>query len=74
MTNDDISIEKDGYIIRDEKVLVDFFNENYINIVEISPGNKPSLRNCEDSAQDYATVDGIISKCSAHPSVQKTKR
>ena len=75
MTNDWISIEKDGDIIRDEKLFVELFNENFINIVEISPGNKPSsLGNCEDSAQDDATVDEIISKYSAHPSVQKIKR
>ena len=51
------------------------FNENYINIVEISSGNKPSsLENCEDSAQDDVTVDKIISKYSSHASVQKIKR
>ena len=38
-------------LIRDKKVLVERFNENYINIVEISSGNKPSvLRNYEDNA------------------------
>ena len=41
MTNDYISIEKDGDIARDENVLVELFNENYINIVEIPSGNKP---------------------------------
>ena len=40
--NDCISIEKDGDITRDEKVLVELFNENYINIVKISSGKKPS--------------------------------
>ena len=75
MTNDCISTEKDGDIVRDEKVLVELFNENYITIVEISSGKKPSsLENCEDSAQDDATVDKIISKYSSHPSVQKIKR
>ena len=75
MTNDCISIEKDGDIVRGEKVLVELFNENYINIVEISSGNKPSsLGNCEDSTQDDVTVDKIISKYSSHPSVQKIKR
>ena len=73
MTNDCISIEKDGDIVRNERVLVDF-NENYINIVRISSGNKPSsLENCEDNAQDDATDDKTISKYSAHPSVQKVK-
>ena len=72
MTNGCISIEKDGDIIRDEKVLVEPFNENYINIVDITSGNKPSsFGNCEDSARYDATVDEIISKYSAHPSVQK---
>ena len=62
MTNDCINTEKDGDIERDEKVLVELFNENCINMVEISTGNKPSsLGNCEDSAQDDTTVDKIIS-------------
>ena len=39
MTNDCTNIEKDGDIVRDEKMLVELFNENYINIVEISSGN-----------------------------------
>ena len=68
MTHDCISIEKYGDIVRDEKVLIEPFNENYSNIVEISPGNKPSsLGFCEDSAQDDATVAKIISKYSSHP-------
>ena len=51
MTNDCINIEKDGDIVRDEKVLVKLFNKTYLNIVEISSGNKPSsLGHCEDSA------------------------
>ena len=75
MTNDCINTEKDGNIVRDEKVLVELFNENSINIVEISSGNQPSsLGNCEDSAQDDAAVDKIMSKYSSHPSVQKIKR
>ena len=75
MTNDCTNIEKDGDIVRDEKMLVELFNENYINIVEISSGINPSsLGNCEDSAQDGTTVDKIKSKHSSHPSVQKIKR
>ena len=63
MTNDCINIKKDGDIVRDDKVLVELFNENCINIAEISSENKPSsLGNCDDSAQDDATVDKIISK------------
>ena len=66
MKNYCINVEKDGDIVRDEKVLVEIFNENYLNIVEISSGKKPSyLENCEDSAQDDATVDKIISKYSS---------
>ena len=75
MTNNYINIEKDGNIVRDEKVLVECFTENYINLVEISSGNKSSsLGNCEDGSQDNATVDKIISKYSSHSSVQKIKR
>ena len=75
MKNDCISIEKDGDTVRDERVLVELFNENYINIMEISSGNTPShLGNCEDNVQGDATADKIISKYSAHSSVQKIKR
>ena len=55
-------------------MLVELFNENYINIVEISSRNKlSSLGNCEDSAQDDATVDKTVSKCSTHSTIQKIK-
>ena len=75
MENDCINIGKDGDIARDENGLAELFNENFINIVETSSGNKPcSLENYEDSAQDNATVDKVISKYSSHPSFQKSKR
>ena len=75
MTNDFINIEKDGDILRDEKVFVELFNGNYISIVEISSGNKPSsIGSCEYSAQDDAIVDKVISKYNSHPNVQKIKR
>ena len=77
MTNDCVNIEKDGDILRDKKVVVELFIENYINIVwkQISSGKKPSsLENCEDIVQDDTTVDKIMSKYSSHPSVQKIKR
>ena len=72
MINDYICTEKDGDIIRDAKLLMEPFNENYIYIVEIQSDNKPSfVGNCEDSEQDDATVDEIMPKYSAHPRVQK---
>ena len=58
MANHCISTEKDGDIARDEQVLVELFNEDCINIVQVSSGNKPSsLGNCEDGVQDDGTVD-----------------
>ena len=43
-------------------MLVELFKENYINIVEISSSSKTAfLGNCEDSAQDDATIDEIKS-------------
>ena len=75
MRNDCIRIEKDGDIIRDEKLFVELFTETYKNIVEILSVKEPSsLRNCKDTAKEDATVDKIISKYSAHLSVQKTKK
>ena len=69
MASDGFSIDKDEDAITDEKVLVEFFNENYRIIIEISPGDKPStLRKCKDCAENQN-----ISKYSAHSSVQKIK-
>ena len=44
MANDCISVDKDGNIIGDEEVLVEFFNRNYINIVKISSKQALILR------------------------------
>ena len=41
ISNDFISVEKDGDLISNEKELVELFNQNYINIVENSSGKKP---------------------------------
>ena len=74
MTNNCISIERDGDAVRDKKVLVELLNENYTNIVEILSGKKPSwFGNCEDSAYDDANVDKIILKHDTHFGVQKNK-
>ena len=74
ITNDSISTEIDGNIIRDEKMFVELFNENYINIKEIF-GNKPSsLRNYRHCAKDNAPVDKFITKDSAHSSAKKIKK
>lgn len=57
--------------MKDEKLLVELFNKNYINIVETLSINQPSsLGNREDTAKAKATVDKIILKYGAHPSVQ----
>ena len=40
ITNNYNNIAKDGDIVRDEKVLLERFNKNFINIVEISSGKK----------------------------------
>ena len=48
-------------IIRDEKVLVDLFTENCMNIVEISSGNKLSSLGNRKDAQDDTTIDKVIS-------------
>ena len=74
ISNDFISVEKDGDLISNEKELVELFNQNYINIVENSSGKKPSsLGDCLNASQDELTVKEIISVYSNHPSIQKIK-
>ena len=74
ISNDFISIEKDGELISNEKELVEIFNENYINIVEKSSGKKPSsIGDCLNASEDVSTVKEIIARYSNHPSIQKIK-
>ena len=74
LTNDFISVEKDGDLISNEKEIVERFNQNYLNIVENSSGKKPSsLGDCLNTSQDEPTVKEIISVYSNHPSIQKIK-
>ena len=74
ISNDFISVEKDGDLISNEKERVELFNQNYINIVKNSSGKKPSsLGDCLNASQDELTVKEILSVYSNHPSIQKIK-
>ena len=74
ISNDFISVEKDGDLISNGKELVELFNQNYIKIVENSSGKKPSsLGDCLNASQDKLTVKEITSVYSNHPSIQKIK-
>ena len=65
---------KNVNLISSEQTLVELFNENYINIVEISSGKRPSSLGYRlDTKCGKLTIKAIISKYSTHPSVAKTK-
>ena len=60
--------------IKDESVLVEMFNEHFINIVEKTSGIAPeSLGDSSLSENDEKTVSKIL-KHENHPSVSKIKR
>ena len=60
--------------IRDEHILVEMFNNHYINIVEKSSGIAPnSIGNPMDPEQDKNTVEKIIQHYKNHPSIKKIK-
>ena len=74
ISNDFISVEKDGDLISTEKELSEPFKQNYINIKENSSGKKPSsLGDCLNASQDERTVKQIRSVYSIHPSIQKIR-
>ena len=75
ISNDFISIEKDGELISNEKELVELFNGNFINIVENTSGTKPSsLGNCSNKSCHKMTVKEIISVYSSHPSIKRIQQ
>ena len=61
-------------LIKDDKILVELFNNHYINIVEKTSGLAP---NCigypENPNLDKSTVLDIINKYKDHPSITKIK-
>ena len=60
--------------IRDEHILVEMFNNHYINIAEKSSGIPPnSIGNPMDPKQDKNTVEKIIQHYKNHPSMKKIK-
>ena len=60
--------------IRDEQVLVEMFNNHYINIVEKSSGTAPkSIGDPLDPKQDSDTVQKIIQHYQNHPSIIRIK-
>ena len=60
-SEDQISIEVNHELISDEKILTELFNEQYINIVKKSSGNKPSsLGNSANVLLDETVVGKII--------------
>ena len=60
--------------IRDEHILVEMFNNHYINIADKSSGIAPnSIGNPMDPKQDKNTVEKIIQHYKNHPSIKKIK-
>ena len=60
--------------IRDEHILVEMFNNHYINIAEKSSGIAPnSIGNPMDPKQDKNTVEKIMQHYKNHPSIKKIK-
>jgi len=60
--------------IRDEKILVEMFNNHYINIVEKSSGSAPkSIGDSSNPENDKPTVQKIIDAYKNHPSIIKIK-
>ena len=60
--------------IRDEKILVEIFNNHYINIVEKLSGSVPkSLGNPSNPDHDKFTIQNITECYKNHPSIIKIK-
>ena len=70
LTNENISLESEGQIIKDNDTLTNLFNSYYINIVENTTGIKPEiLGNPENVDEDHSTVKSITNKFENHPSI-----
>ncbi len=70
LTTTDISLVKNDRIVTDDLDLCKIFNDYYINIVENSPGKKPSnIADSISTSDDREIIRLIIEKYRAHPSI-----
>ena len=72
--NDFIITEHGGELISNGKELVEFFNEIYVNKVEISSGKKPSsIGDSDNLSSDVVNVKRIVNIYSSYPSILTIK-
>ena len=74
VASNDITLIEGKNVITDEYEISQTFNKHYINIVEISCGNKPNKIGTKlGSLNDSDVIDRIIKSYQNHPSVLKIK-
>ena len=74
-SNDYITIEKDRELISNEKELIEPFNENYVNIVEILSGRKlASIGNSDNCSSDEINLKQILKSYSSHPRILRVNK
>ena len=65
-----IVLEENDILIHDEKILVEIFNDYYINIVENTTNSPPvSIGDPMNQKKDFSTVENIIKDYQNHPSI-----
>ena len=71
LSNNTIMLKKDDSVVKEEKEIVEIFNNHYINIVEISTGLKPNVLEEENGLHQ---IHDIINKYEEHPSIVEIKK
>ena len=65
-----ITIDKDAELISNEKELAEFFNENYVNIVDILSEEKPtSIPNSDNSFSDEINAKQTVKSYNSYQSI-----
>ena len=66
----DISLVRNGAVVKNDQEMTEIFNDHYVNIVEKSSGKKPAnLANDTGISDDRQIVRLILDKYKNHPSV-----
>ena len=70
-----IILKENGTLIKEEKKLVEIFNDHYINIVQTTTGITPTnLRNPVDPIEGSRVVELIIESFKVNPIIVKIKQ
>lgn len=73
LLNENIAIENNDIIVRDDKGFTPIFNHHFVNIEEKSSGMTSDILRNKNENEDLMTIESIVAKYQNHPTIMSNK-